>query len=122
MNLSRAVASAKKFLRKNSIQIYNGMINVSPEFEYEEELDISEWVPEFNGCYSIDNSIVSFVMDNEVFVAPYTPIILDYLKLIGLYEHDFYVLFSYGDYPKYERAEWIKLCKRAERFYKDNML
>lgn len=120
MTQNRAIASAKKFLKKNSIKIYDGMINVSPEFEYEEELDISEWVPEFNGYYAIDNSTICFVLDNEVFVTPYTSITLDYLKLVGLYEHDFYVLFSYGDYPKYEREEWLDLCKRANKFREDN--
>lgn len=63
-------------LKERAVRVYNGMIAVFPQFAQEEALNISELAPKFNGCYATNNSTVCFVSDNEVFVTPYTRVVM----------------------------------------------
>ena len=102
-------------LKEGAVRIYNGMIAIYPQFAQEEALDVSELVPKFNGCYATNNSTVCFVSDNEVFVTPYTRVTMNSLHAANFCEKYFYVPFSNGDYPKYERTQWNTLLEEARR-------
>ncbi len=105
-------------LKNDSVRVYNGMIDVFPQFSQEEALDISELAPKFNGCYATNNSTVCFVSDNEVFVTPCTRITMRSLHNAGFCEKYFYVPFSNGDYPKSEQFKWNALREKAHQSYK----
>lgn len=111
-NNSIAMESLKK---EGAVRVYSGMIVVSPQCEQEEELNVLELVPKFNGCYAIKISTVCFVSDNEVFAIPYTRRTVDTLCSAGFREALFEVPFSKGEYPKEEQSKWRALCTEARQ-------
>lgn len=102
-------------LKVHSIQVYPGMMAVWPQYGQEEFISVLELAPKFNGCYSVNNSTVAFITENEFFVTPYTRRAMTALS--GFREAHFYVPFSNWDYPKQEQARWEQLRKEAEVEY-----
>ncbi len=109
-------------MKEEAVRVYNGMIDVFPQFSQEEALDISELVPKFNGCYATNNSTVCFVSDNKVFVTPYTRIIIRSLRSAGFREKDFCVPFSNGDYPQSKQIKWNSLREKARQSYAEDFV
>ena len=109
-------------LKEGAVRVYSGMIAVFPQFAQENALNISELAPKFNGCYATNNSTVCFVSDNEVFVTPYTRIIMRSLRSAGFCEGYFYVPFSNGDYPKTEQFKWNSLREKARQSYAEDFV
>lgn len=110
-------------LKEEAVRVYSGMIAVLPQFPRSEKiLDVSDMAPKFNGCYATNNSTVCFVSDNEVFVTPYTYLIIHALDLAGFDEESFYVPFSNGDYPKFEQIKWNSLREKASRLRKEKFI
>ena len=104
-----------KLLRKNSLQLEDGMSVFYPQYNDSEELDISQTRSKFNGCYAVNNSTICFVLDGEVYAAPYTRGIMSIIKEIGLKQKAFFVPFSNWDYPAEKADEWHRLCENARR-------
>jgi hypothetical protein len=108
-------------LKKESVRIRNGMIAVFPQLSMMENIiEISELVPKFNGCYASNNSTVCYVSENEVFVTPYTRKVMSALESAGFKKEHFYVLFSNGDYPKFEKNIWNELRLKARKSYEED--
>lgn len=99
-------------IKKNdSLHVYNGMIVVYPLLAQEEPLDIS-YIVEFDNCYAINNSVICYVMNYEVYVTPYHDSTIKSLEEAGFSEKSFYVPFSNFSYPKVEKQKWNMLCER----------
>ena len=105
-------------LKENSVRI-SGVVTVCwPQFgDKDETIDMSDIGSKFNGAYCINNSTICFVLDHEVFVTPYTRKAMATVKNAGLTKNYFYVPFSNGDYPKYEKAKWFHLRDLATESY-----
>lgn len=109
-------------LKEEAVRVYTGMIVVFPQFSQEEALNLLELAPKFNGCYATNNSTVCFVSDNEIFVIPYTRVVMRTLRYFGFCEKHFYVPFSNWDYPKKELVKWNALREKAYQSYKDDFV
>lgn len=109
-------------LKEGAVRVYNGMIAVFPQLLQEKTLNISELISKFNGCYSTKNSTVCFVSDNEVFVTPYTRLVLRSLYFAGFHRECFFVPFSNGDYPKNEQVKWNSLREKAHQSYAEDFV
>ena len=53
------------------------------------------------------------MIDNEIFITPYTRSTLCLLLSAGFHRSYFYVPFSNGNYPKFEQAKWNQLLEEA---------
>ena len=83
-------------------------------FGEEQTLTIDDDIrSKFNGCFAVNNSTLCYIIDNEVFVAPYTEELMNDIEAAGMTEKYFYVPFSNGDYPKYEAERWKHLKDAA---------
>ena len=110
-----------KNLKENSIRV-SGPIVVCETWSGEngKTIDMTDIGSKFNGVYCINNSTICFVLDHEVFVTPYTREAMSTISRAGLVEESFYVPFSNGDYPKYQKVKWLSLRKAArESYYRD---
>ena len=110
-----------KELMKNSVNVSGSTVVCWPQYGNKEEtIDMSDIGSKFNGCYATNNSTICFVIDNEVFATPYTRAAMATLNDSGLVEKYFYVPFSNGDCPKYEKVRWDYLRNLAhESYYRD---
>lgn len=102
------------FIKKEAVRIYPGITVVNTRTKTEEMLDMSDQIPRLNGYFSVNNSTVCFVTNNEMFVIPYTNRVIESLKATGLKKSDFYVPFSNCDYPKEEQEKWKALREAAK--------
>lgn len=107
-------------LMENSISISGTAMVCWPQFGKEETIDMTGMVSKFNGRYATNNSTIAYVVDNVVFVTPYTRQAMETILEAGLVRDYFYVPFSNGDYPKYAKAKWDRLLSDArESYYRD---
>lgn len=101
-------------LKQNSIRIPGKIVVCWPQYgDKEETLDMTETGSKFNGAYYTNNSTICFIVNHEIFVTPYTREAMSTIRGAGLIEKGFYVPFSNGDYPKYEKAKWERLREAA---------
>ena len=101
-------------LKANSVNVTKKTTLVWPQREEEDEvIDMTDIGSKFNGSYAINNSTICYVVNNEVFVTPYTREAMAEIKALGLTERHFYVPFSNWDYPKYQEERWSSLRKEA---------
>lgn len=113
----------KELVNKDSIRIYDGMAVIWPQSKKEETINFD--VATFNGSYALNNGTLAFVIDNTLYVTPYTSLAISTLKYAGMRESNFHVPFSNGDYPKKEEGKWRVLCRKAlkrreeEKFVED---
>ena len=106
-------------LKEKSICIHGGRITVCwPQYNEEENLDLSDMQSKFNGAFSTNNSTICYIINNEIFVTPYTRESMKTLSEAGLAEDYFYVPFSNWDYPKYEKEKWENLRAWARESYR----
>ena len=110
-----------KNLKENSICIYHTISVIWPQMgDQEETLDMSDVRSKFNGAFCTNNSTICYVTDDGVFVTPYTRKAMSAILCAGLVHKHFYVPFSNGDYPKFEKAKWLHLRDMArESYYRD---
>ena len=107
-----------KELMETSVKLSGRTVVCWPQHDDQEEtLDMTDIGSKFNGAYCTNNSTICFVIDHEVFAAPYTREAIDAISRAGLVERYFYVPFSNGDYPKYEKAKWLHLRDMARESY-----
>ena len=104
-------------LVKDSIRIAPNMVVVYPQLSAETIIDAQEQSTKFNGRFAMNNSTLAFVQDNKLYVTPFTRNALETLRANLFREDFFYVPFSNGDYPKYERDRWNNLREMAHRSY-----
>lgn len=100
-------------LKENAIRVFSGMVVAFPQPSKEEFLNVSDLTPRYNNCYSLNNSTICFVSDNEVFVTPFTCAALRSLQAASFCQEYFYVPFSNWDFPKAEKSKWDILCRKA---------
>lgn len=107
-----------------AIRAYDGMIVVWPQMQEEPMKNVQETITKFNGrhVYEVNNSTVSFILETNMYVAPYTRKLMKALEEDGYTEKSFYVPFSNGDYPKHEKQTWTFLREKARLSYKDDFV
>lgn len=95
--------SYRCFLINHALLVYDGLNIIWPNGN----IDIKDYLVKlsglagFSGCYSLNNGMICFIMDgNNVYITPFTHIIINALKAAGFSEGTFYVPFSEcGVYP-----------------------
>ena len=103
-----------KELKENSIKIDGPITVCRPQYSHKEcVLNVMYNVYKFNNRYAVNNSVICFIDNHEMFVTPYTEEAIEALESVGLSNDRFYVPFSNWDYPKYEQRKWKRLCERA---------
>lgn len=108
-------------LKENSIHINGTIVACWPQYgEKEAVIDVTNTRNEFNNCYAVNNSVICFVADHEVYVTHYTREAIATLEEAGLVKKHFYVPFSNWDYPKYEKCKWEHLRELADESYYRN--
>lgn len=111
-----------KELKEMAVRVYTGMTVVFPQFKSEDTLNIQGIVPKFTGRYAVNNSTVSFVEGNEMYVIPYTREVMNVLANANFHQDYFYVPFSNWDYPKADSYKWFALLEGARRSYHQDFL
>ena len=48
--------NALEILKKEAVRVHTGMTAVFPQFQQEHDLDMSELIPKFDGCFATNNS------------------------------------------------------------------
>ena len=109
------MTQAMQELINRSMKCYQGMMveHFNPNVE-DQPLDISGMIPKFNGAYCTNNSTVCYVLEDNVYVCPYTRANVDVLNQEGFKKECFYVPFSNWDLPKNEKLEWKKILLDAD--------
>lgn len=79
------------------------------------QLNLTHLAEHREGEYSVNNGTVCWVMDGEIYAAPYTSELLGNLREAGFGNGNFYVPFSNGDLPYHRTSEWQELCAEATR-------
>ena len=109
-------------LINDSVRVIPGMIAVYPQWGKEEEINVMELVPKFNGRYASNNSTVSFVHNGSFYVTPYTRKAVETLRENGFTSDYFFVPFSNWDYPKAEKDRWEQLRMKARESYEEDFV
>ena len=79
------------------------------------QLNLTHLAEHREGEYSVNNSTLCWVMDGEIYAAPYTRSLVQLLDQAGFRNESFYVPFSNGDLPYHKTNEWQELCDEANR-------
>lgn len=108
-------SKALQDLKANSIRLTGHIIVVWPQFEYEEELGMSDVALLHDGQFAVNNSVVCYVSGRKTYVTPYTRKTITTLQDAGLRRSNFYVPFSNGDFPKLQLARWTALVDQARK-------
>lgn len=99
-------------LVNKSIQFKNGMTAIWPNRDYMRfEVKVSFPFSKYNGCFSIDNGVMGFIVDNVLYVIPEKKGMGDTLKKAGFEQASFRVPFANGEYPRDEEEKWNQLMK-----------
>lgn len=68
-----------------------------------------------DGCYEVNNSVISFVEDGTLYVIPYFRAVIETLRNCGFVNTPLYVPFSNGDYPVDMEMQWNNLLAEARK-------
>lgn len=79
------------------------------------QLNLTHLAEHREGEYAINNGILCWIMDGEIYAAPCTDELFNSLKQAGFRHGYFYVPFSNGDLPYHRTSEWQELCAEANR-------
>ena len=77
------------------------------------QLNLTHLAEHREGEYSVNNGTVCWVMDNEIYAAPYTRKLIRLLAQAGFRNGSFYVPFSNGERPYSKETEWGHLLLSA---------
>ena len=77
------------------------------------QLNLTHLAEHREGEYAINNSVVCWVMDGEIYAAPYTRKLALLLEQAGFRNGSFYVPFSNGEHPYNRKTEWESLLLSA---------
>ena len=103
-------------LVEKSIEVYDGMKITYSQNSNESHLNgISELLPKFNGCYSVNNSTVAFIYEYQCYVIPFIRIVENTLRANEVQRAYFDVPFSNYSYPKAERVKWERLLAEYKK-------
>lgn len=105
-----------KELKEDSIYISGPITVCWPQHGHRESiLNVMDNVYKFNNRYAVNNSVICFIDEQEMFVTPYTQEAIETLEGAGLSEEHFHVPFSNWEYPKFEQRRWEHLWERARK-------
>lgn len=85
----------------------------APGKEQPYQLNLTHLSEHREGEYSLNNGTVCWVMDSEIYAAPYTRSLVQLLNQAGFRNGSFYVPFSNGEYPYSRKTEWESLLLSA---------
>lgn len=77
------------------------------------QLNLTHLSEHREGEYALNNGILCWVMDGEIYAAPYTRKLVLLLEQAGFRNGSFYVPFSNGEHPYNRRTEWESLLLSA---------
>ena len=77
------------------------------------QLNLTHLAEHREGEYAINNGILCWIMDGEIYAAPYTRKLALLLEQAGFRNGSFYVPFSNGEHPYNRKTEWESLLLTA---------
>ena len=93
-------------LINNSIQITGGTVIVYPQFDEMSYADFSDICLQHNNEYSINQEIMAFVYQEQLYVTAYTLERFRILRHNGFKPSPFWVPLANGEYPQAEQKRW----------------
>ena len=118
-----AKVTTMKELVDRSVKINARIVAYWPQFKKEETVDISEYIPKFNGMYNTNNSTVCFIYENIFYVTRYTRSVMRVLADAGFKRNsNLYVPFSNCDYPRDMQLQWEQIDFLARKEWKEDFV
>lgn len=111
--MTQEITTKMGALKKMGFLVTRYPLVSASEKELPYQLNLTHLVEHREGEYSINNSIVCWVMDGEIYAAPYTRKLVQQLTQAGFRNGSFYVPFSNGERPYSRETEWEHLLLSA---------
>ncbi len=115
MTTKQETMTAKESLKERGFLVTKYPLVSAPGKKQPYQLNLTHLSEHREGEYSMNNSTLCWVMDGEIYAAPYTSELLGNLREAGFGNGYFYVPFSNGDLPYHRTSEWQELCNEANR-------
>lgn len=112
---TRQETAARENLKEMGFLVTRYPLISASEKELPYQLNLTHLAEHREGEYSLNNSTFCWVMDGEIYAAPYTRKLVQLLDQTGFRNGYFYVPFSNGDLPYHRTSEWQELCNEATR-------
>ena len=113
MPTTKQETSARESLKQVGFLVTRYPLISASEKELPYQLNLTHLAEHREGEYSLNNSTLCWVMDGEIYAAPYTRSLVQLLDQAGFRNGSFYVPFSNGEHPYNRRAEWESLLLSA---------
>lgn len=104
---------ARESLKQMGFLVTRYPLVSAPGKEQPYQLDLTHLSEHREGEYSLNNGTVCWVMDSEIYAAPYTRSLVQLLNQAGFRNGSFYVPFSNGEHPYSRKTEWESLLLTA---------
>lgn len=111
--MTQEITAKMDALKKMGFLVTRYPLVSASEKELPYQLNLTHLAEHREGEYSINNSIVCWVMDGEIYAAPYTRKLVQQLTQAGFRNGSFYVPFSNGERPYSRETEWEHLLLSA---------
>ena len=86
----------------------------APGKEQPYQLNLTHLAEHREGEYAVNNGMVCWVMNGEIYAAPYTRKLMQLLSQSEFRNGSFYVPFSNGEHPYYQAKKWQSLHVSAD--------
>ena len=111
--MTQEITAKMDALKKMGFLVTRYPLVSASEKELPYQLNLTHLAEHREGEYSLNNSTLCWVMDGEIYAAPYTRSLVQLLNQAGFRNGSFYVPFSNGEHPYNRRAEWESLLLSA---------
>lgn len=111
--MTQEITAKMDALKKMGFLVTRYPLVSASEKELPYQLNLTHLAEHREGEYSLNNSTLCWVMDGEIYAAPYTRSLVQLLDQAGFRNGSFYVPFSNGEHPYNRRAEWESLLLSA---------
>lgn len=111
--MTKDMATKMEALKKMGFLVTRYPLVSASEKELPYQLNLTHLAEHREGEYSVNNGTVCWVMDGEIYAAPYTRSLVQLLDQAGFRNGSFYVPFSNGEHPYNRRTEWESLLLSA---------
>ena len=111
--MTQEITAKMDALKKMGFLVTRYPLVSASEKELPYQLNLTHLAEHREGEYSLNNSTLCWVMDGEIYAAPYTRSLIQLLDQAGFRNGSFYVPFSNGEHPYNRRAEWESLLLSA---------
>lgn len=111
--MTQEITAKMDALKKMGFLVTRYPLVSASEKELPYQLNLTHLAEHREGEYSLNNSTLCWVIDGEIYAAPYTRKVAQLLDQAGFRNGSFYVPFSNGEHPYNRRTEWESLLLSA---------